>query len=324
MSATTHAPTAETPTTHAPTARAPIGRRAFTRAALAGALAAAGLAAAVPRATALGTSALGVPAGADWLGAVDAQAPLSRLTLPGTHDSCALYGGALAQTQTLTLPDQFAAGVRFLDIRCRAVDGVLAIHHGPVFQQIFFGDVLNHCLPFLTGHPGETLVMRVRQEYSTVSDAEFGALFAGYQGRWPGLFWTEDRIPRLAEVRGRVVLLADNSGLPGLRWGGPRTDIEDDYDIGTIFELNSRKWPEVSAHLDAARTAGDPQRLFLTFTSSSGWGLWPRQAADAITPKLRSYLGALDRPARPVLGTVPLDFVTPDLARSLYALNFGA
>lgn len=120
-----------------------------------------------------------------------------------------------------------------------------------------------------------------------------------------------------------MVLLADNSGLPGLRWGGPRTDIEDDYDIGTIFELNSRKWPEVSAHLDAARAAADPGRLFLTFTSSSGWGLWPRQAADAITPKLRSYLGALDRPARPVLGTVPLDFVTPDLARSLYALNFG-
>lgn len=300
------------------TSHAPISRRTFTRTALLGALTAAGLGAATPRA-----GALAVPAGADWLGAVDGGAPLSRLTLPGTHDSCALYGGPLTQTQTLALPDQFAAGVRFLDIRCRAIDGVLAIHHGPVFQQIFFGDVLNHCLAFLAAHPGETLAMRVKQEYSTVSDSEFGALFAGYQARWPGLFWSEDRIPRLGEVRGRVVLLADNSGLPGLRWGGPRTDIEDDYDIGTIFELNSRKWPEVSAHLDAARAAADPGRLFLTFTSSSGWGLWPRQAADAITPKLRSYLGALDRPARPVLGTVPLDFVTPDLARSLYALNFG-
>ncbi|GAA2830853.1 phosphatidylinositol-specific phospholipase C [Kitasatospora aburaviensis] len=295
-----------------------MSRRTFTRAALLGALATAGASL-----TARPAAAAAVPAGSDWLAAVDPQASLARLTLPGTHDTCSLYGGALTQTQNLSLPDQLAAGVRFLDIRCRAIDGVLAIHHGPVFQKIFFGDVLNQCLAFLATHPGETLVMRVRQEYSTVSDTEFGALFAGYQQRWPGLFWTGGEVPRLGEVRGRVVLLADNSGLPGLRWGGSHTDIEDDFDIGTIFELNSRKWPEVSAHLDAARAATDPQRLFLTFTSSSGWGLWPRQAADAITPKLRGYLDRLDRPARPVLGTVPMDFVTADLVRSLYALNFG-
>ncbi|MGW6915224.1 phosphatidylinositol-specific phospholipase C [Kitasatospora sp. NPDC054939] len=297
-----------------------LDRRTFGRAALLAGLTAAGFATGTARSHA---RARALPAGADWLGALPAQAPLSRLTIPGTHDSCALYGGALAQTQTLGLPAQFAAGVRFLDIRCRVIDGVFAIHHGPVFQKIFFGDVLNQCRDFLAAHPGETLVMRVRQEYSTESDAVFGTLFADYRRRWPGLLWTEDRIPQLGEVRGRVVLLADNSALPGLRWGGPRTDIADDYDIGTIFELHSRKWPGVSAHLDAARAAGDPQRLFITFTSSSGWGLWPRQAADAIAPKLRTYLGALDRAQRPVLGTVPMDFVTAEQVRSLYGLNFG-
>ncbi|WP_037780646.1 phosphatidylinositol-specific phospholipase C [Kitasatospora purpeofusca] len=299
--------------------RTTMSRRAFARRAVLGALAAGGLAVGSP-----GARAADVPGGADWLAAVDPRLPLARLTLPGTHDTCSLYGGPLTQTQTLALPDQLAAGVRFLDIRCRAVDGVLAIHHGPVFQQIFFGDVLNQCQAFLAAHPGEALVMRVKQEYSTVPDTEFGALFADYQRRWPGLFRTEDRIPALGEARGRVVLLADNSGLPGIRWGGGRTDIEDDYDIGTIFDIDSRKWPEVSAHLTAARAATDPQRLFLTFTSSSGWGLWPRQAADAITPRLRGYLGGLDRSTRPVLGTVPMDFVTAELVRSLYALNFGA
>jgi len=295
-----------------------ISRRSLLRAALGTALTGAALGAWAAPATAA------VPGGADWLAAVPAGTPLSRITLPGTHDTCALYGGGLTQTQTLGVPDQLAAGVRFLDIRCRAVDGVFAIHHGPVFQKIFFGDVLNQCQAFLAAHPGETLLMRVHQEYSTVSDAEFGALFAGYQTRWPGLLWTEDRIPTLGEVRGRIVLLADNGGLPGLRWGGGRTDIEDDYDIGTIFELYSRKWPEVSAHLDAARTANDAGRIFLTFTSSSGWGLWPRQAADAIAPKLRDYVGRLDHAARPMLGVVPMDFVTADAARPLYSLNFGS
>ncbi|MGW4893215.1 phosphatidylinositol-specific phospholipase C [Kitasatospora sp. NPDC004240] len=296
-----------------------LSRRAFGRTALVGALAAAGLGTGAPAAVATA-----VPAGPDWLAALDPRTPLARITLPGSHDSCALYGGGLAQTQTLGLPEQFAAGVRFLDIRCRLIDGVFAIHHGVVFQHLFFGDVLNRCQAFLAAHPGETLVMRVKQEYSEAPAADFGAVFADYLRRWPGLLWTEDRVPALGEVRGRVVLLADNPALPGLRWGGPRTDIADDYSIGTIFELNSRKWPGVRSHLEAARTSTDPQRLYLTFTSSSGWGLWPRQAADAITPKLRSYVGGLDRAARPVLGTVPMDFVTADLARTLYALNFGS
>ncbi|WP_354643685.1 phosphatidylinositol-specific phospholipase C [Kitasatospora camelliae] len=297
----------------------PISRRTFTRSLLATALAGTGaLTAATP------TPAVQLPSGADWLSTLPADSRLARLSIPGTHDSCALYGAPLAQTQTLSLPDQFAAGVRFLDIRCRAIDGVFAIHHGSVFQKIFFGDVLNQCQDFLYRHPGETVLMRVKQEYSGVPDADFGAIFAGYRNRWPGLFWTEDRIPQLGEVRGRVVLIADNSALPGIRWGGPRTDIEDDYDIGTIFELYSRKWPEVSAHLDAARAATDPQRLFLTFTSSSGWGLWPRQAADAITPRLTGHLSSLDPATRPVLGTVPMDFVTPDLLRRVWSLNFPA
>ncbi|MER5640208.1 phosphatidylinositol-specific phospholipase C [Kitasatospora sp. NPDC002227] len=295
----------------------PVGRRTLLRSALAAGGAA--LLGSVP----VSARAAAVPGGADWMAALGDGASLARLTVPGTHDTCSLYGGALVQTQTLSVPDQLTAGVRFLDIRCRAYNGVFAIHHSQFFQNIFFGDVLNQCRSFLAAHPGETVLMRVKQEYSSVSDQDFGALFAGYASRWPGLLWTEDRVPALGEVRGRVVVLADNGGVPGLRWGGGRTDIEDDYDIGTIFDFNSRKWPEISAHLDAARAAGDPQRLFLTFTSSSGWGLWPRQAADTAAPRLTGYLAALDHSARPALGTVPMDYVTAASVRPLYALNFG-
>ncbi|AUG80664.1 hypothetical protein CFP65_5990 [Kitasatospora sp. MMS16-BH015] len=302
-------------------AAGPVSRRALLAAGLAAGAAVLG---AAPAARAAGTRpALQLPSGADWMAALPDSAPLARLTVPGTHDTCSLYGGPITQTQTLSVPDQLAAGVRFLDIRCRLVNGVFAIHHSQFFQNIFFGDVLNQCQAFLAQHPGETVLMRVKQEYSTESDQSFGAVFAGYQSRWP-LLWTEPHVPALGEVRGRIVVIADNGGVPGLRWGGGNTDIEDDYDIGTVFEYNSRKWPEVSAHLDAARAATDPQRLYLSFTSSSGWGLWPRQAADTAAPKLAAYLGGLDHAARPVLGTVPMDFVTADSVRPLYALNFGA
>ncbi|MFI9271429.1 phosphatidylinositol-specific phospholipase C [Kitasatospora sp. NPDC052896] len=296
-----------------------LSRRDLGRAALALGVAAAGtgLAARPARAAEL-------PPASDWLGALDAACPLSCLTIPGSHDTCSRHGGPLARTQTLSVPDQLAAGVRFLDIRCRAISGVFAIHHSQVFQQIFFGDVLNACQDFLAEHPGETVLMRVKQEYSTVSDADFAAIFASYRTRWPGLFWAEQRIPRLGEVRGRIVVLADSSGLPGIPWGGALTDIEDDYQIGTVFDLWSRKWPEVSAHLDAARAAQDPRRLFLTFTSSSGAGLWPPQAAEAIGPKVSGYLAALDPTGRPALGTVAMDYVTAASVAPLYALNFAS
>ena len=213
-----------------------VRRRSFARSALVFGAAGLGLTRGVGRARAAD-----LPGAADWMGALADSRYLSQLTIPGTHDTCSRYGGPITQTQTLAVPDQLAAGTRFLDMRCRLINGVFAIHHGPFFQQIFFGDVLNFCQAFLAQHPGETVLMRVKQEYSTASDADFDAVFAGYQANWAGLFWAEDRIPQLGEVRGRVVVLADNSGLPGIPWGGGSTDIEDDYDIGTIFEIASRK-----------------------------------------------------------------------------------
>ncbi|TQF01304.1 hypothetical protein E6W39_02445 [Kitasatospora acidiphila] len=107
-----------------------LSRRTFTRSAVvlgaAGALAGLG---------ALGTArAASLPGGADWLAALPDSAPLARLTIPGTHDTCALYDGPLVQCQNLSVPDQLTAGIRFLDMRCRAINGVFAIHHSQFFQ----------------------------------------------------------------------------------------------------------------------------------------------------------------------------------------------
>ncbi|MFE0024853.1 phosphatidylinositol-specific phospholipase C [Amycolatopsis sp. NPDC059021] len=265
------------------------------------------------------------PGAADWLSGVDSQTFLSRISLPGTHDTGARYGGPLVQCQTLTVTEQLTAGVRFLDVRCRAIDGVFAIHHSQFFQNIFFGDILNECQDFLRAHPRETIVMRVKQEYSTVPDADFGTIFAHYRSRWPGLLWTEARVPRLGEVRGKVVVLADNGGVPGIGWNSGLVDLEDDYDIGTVFDFYNRKWPAVSSHLDAARACApsSPEKVFITFTSSSGWGLWPKQAADLMAPKLSGYLSGLDRARRPLLGIVVMDYVSAGSAAPVFGMNFG-
>ncbi|WP_205660524.1 phosphatidylinositol-specific phospholipase C [Amycolatopsis antarctica] len=296
-----------------------LSRRSFLRATAGAGVLGAGLA------VGAGVSAArpAAPGPADWMGELDSATFLSRLAIPGTHDSGALHGGGLVQCQDVGIAPQLDAGIRFLDVRCRAIDGSFAIHHGAFFQEIMFGDVLNDCQAFLAAHPSETVLMRVKQEYSTVPDDEFGTIFADYARRWPDLLHTESRIPRLGEAAGRVVVLADNGGVPGIGWGSDLLDISDDYDIGTIEDLEKRKWPGVAEHLDAARAypVGDPEKLYLTFTSSSGWALWPRSAHEAIWPKVTGYLDAVDPVAS--LGLVVLDFTDDTKAEQVYRFNFA-
>lgn len=100
----------------------------------------------------------------DWMKWVPDATSLSQLSIPGTHDSLAFYGGDLAQTQTLDLTEQLNAGIRAIDIRCRHIEDVFAIHHGVIFQKTYFGNVLDDATAFLQAHPSETIVMRVKEE----------------------------------------------------------------------------------------------------------------------------------------------------------------
>lgn len=52
---------------------------------------------------------------------------------------------------------------RAVDIRVRATENkYFTVHHGVVYQEANFDDVLGKTRDFLAGHPGETVVMRLR------------------------------------------------------------------------------------------------------------------------------------------------------------------
>src|SRR5690606_14158510 len=67
---------------------------------------------------------------ADWMGALPGDLRLDQLSIPGTHDTCAFYGGPLIACQRMPLKQQLEAGIRFLDIRCKNGDDKLYIYHG--------------------------------------------------------------------------------------------------------------------------------------------------------------------------------------------------
>ncbi|MFF5938769.1 phosphatidylinositol-specific phospholipase C [Streptomyces sp. NPDC012508] len=238
----------------------------------------------------------------DWMAGHGDPTPLQKLTIPGTHDSGARFGGLWSECQNTTLAQQLAAGIRFFDIRCRVTGGSFAIHHGPSYQNMMFGDVLIACRDFLAAHPSETVLMRVKQEYSSDSDATFRAVFDDYLDNrgWRSLFRIGDTLPALGEARGKVVLIADNGGLPGLKWwDGGALAIQDDWNA-----LPNAKYPKIEAHFRKA--VEQPGKLYINFVSTSA-SLPPRWNSDNLNHRVHGFLDGTANTWKG-LGIVAMDY----------------
>lgn len=112
----------------------------------------------------------------EWMKYIPDEVRLNLISMPGSHDTCAsrsaLRLGSSSrllsefwQTQVYNLDEQLESGVRFLDIRCRLINDVFTIHHGPIYLGMLFGDVLEKLEQFLLKSPSETIIMHVQEEY---------------------------------------------------------------------------------------------------------------------------------------------------------------
>ncbi|MFI0776934.1 phosphatidylinositol-specific phospholipase C domain-containing protein [Streptomyces sp. NPDC021212] len=243
------------------------------------------------------------PAATDWLSGIADATPVQRLTLPGTHDSGARYGGPWTECQNTTIADQLNSGIRFLDIRCRAFENAFPIHHGAFYQHLNFDDVLGACRAFLSAHPSETVLMRVKQEYSEESAAEFRRIFDTYldDKGWRSLFRLDATLPTLGQARGRVVLLGDSGDMPGVRYADPQLfDIQDDY-MAEPFG----KYPKIEAQFRKA--VAQPGKLYMNYVSTAAL-LPPRGNADRLNPQVKTLLESASNQGWTGLGIVPMDF----------------
>lgn len=159
---------------------------------------------------------------------------LSEITMPGTHNTMALYGGVYAECQTWSLASQLRAGVRFLDIRVRHVNGNLTIHHGVSYQRAHFGDVLEGVTDFLQEYPTETALMRLKEEFSETGDI-YGAVvdYINRYSHWD-LLWHSRLVPTMSEARGKIIILQNFNG-PDLGMRYDSMDIADDWKVCLHF-----------------------------------------------------------------------------------------
>ena len=107
----------------------------------------------------------------EWMKSYGDDTLVSSLSIPGSHDTLALYGiGDLAgQCQSLGIADQLTMGVRFLDIRLKEDGDSLKAVHGIVDERQAFSTTVSTMVSFLQSHPSETLFVSVKEEAASVN-----------------------------------------------------------------------------------------------------------------------------------------------------------
>lgn len=301
-------------------------------------------AAGLPRADTGATGRLDTAHNPDWMSALPDDLPISALSVPGTHDTMSIHGGkagpAVVTQETFdsgcadpgcasirTLGTQLEAGVRALDIRVRRDEaGELTVQHGGFSQHVDLDRVLEATEQFLSRHPRELVLMRLKAECTNdgkpfqCSDAESrppdSALIDRYlnahRSVWRPAAIGRAAIPRIADVRGQLVVLCadgiDQRGLP--------------LDVQDMWNGPSRedKWAAVATHLGSIAAHGGTV-LSMDYLSASGVpdpSKFPDRYATFENQRALDYLrGRPDISA----GVVMMDFPGPALVGEIIAHN---
>ncbi len=219
-----------------------------------------------------------------WMTALPDTKKISELSIPGTHDSMALYGGDSGQTQSLSLSEQLNAGIRYVDIRCFHVGDACKIYHGATSQYASMNDVFAAMQTFLKANPGEAVLMKLNEEDEPTGARDFflidlaghkntrtfAATVTAYKEMYAGLFYENGVAgnivnPTLAAVRGKVMIFG-TTGFSNSSW--VKTD-GDAYKY-TVIGDHYGKWTARKAELDAAMKGSLDKQYAISLNGAIG------------------------------------------------------
>lgn len=266
-------------------------------------------------------TALAFASQSNWMSHLDNSQPLSGLSIPGTHNTMALYG-RLAKCQRMSLEQQLDAGIRFLDIRCRQYGNSLPIHHGIKYQNTGFDKVLKTIKDFLEKNPNEFVLMRVKKEYKDYSPVgSMSSVVESHLKQYLGVdkVWMSISLPKtIGEARGKLVILRDFNGPNWVSYNS--LQIDDHWKVRTLLRRSiSKKWGYIQTHLDKARQ-DDGETTYLTYASGASAGAYPKHIAKRINPRLENHIKS-----NPVgnsgWGVIAMDFPGSSLIYRIIASN---
>ncbi|KAJ6629573.1 1-phosphatidylinositol phosphodiesterase [Mycena sp. CBHHK59/15] len=300
----------------------------------------------------------------DWMMRVPDATSLASISIPGTHESMAILGGDLTECQenfgisAATLTAQLNAGIRMFDIRLRIESGnTFTVHHGVVYQDANFDDVLNSFAAFLDAHPAEAIVMRVKQECTgelgsctdVSGQSSFIDIFDLYRDNSAAAkarLWAPSvqrgsaaATPTMGDIRSRIVLAVINGPQGGRTeqyglaqfsgWNdGDSAWVQDNYNVPNIGAIATKR-DQVRRFLDLTN-AGDQTAMYVNFCSGSSLFAEPYQVAggalgtQGVNPFLLIYLGQGTDVHAEVhrTGMMMMDFPGGVLINKILSFNF--
>ncbi|CAL4152052.1 unnamed protein product [Meganyctiphanes norvegica] len=270
-----------------------------------------------------------------WMSYIPDYMRLADVNIPGTHNTCAFTGGKYAKCQSLRLPDQLRAGVRFLDIRLRN-QPQLPVYHGIVNQNIEFDQVLEACIDFLKEYPSEVILMRIKEEYHCSDGCEVEWINRVHRKildkiKWfrngKSIVWSHKLADlTIGELRGKITTFGQGNWHRGAINLGTLSDVafvQDDWEL-----CNKKKWERV---LDHARKHLIPydrafphinlaSRMSINFLSANNWdGCTPMENALYVNQMFQNWI---QENYISWLGTVIMDFPGKQLIQDIIDRNF--
>jgi len=277
----------------------------------------------------------------DWMSDIDGSLTLAQFTIPGTHDSTT-QKVVLGRCQNLGVREQLNMGIRFLDIRLVLDGDELQCYHGFIKCFVSFKTVMQYVSDFLKSHPSECVIMSVKNEGDESAEFEQLLVNSWIEGKYSGLFYTDDAIPALDDVRGKVVLMrryntydasltrginarngwADNAAFTIDR-GSYTLHIQDAYSYDTYNPMFGKQkyanFSDFDSKISTADPDNDPNAMFLNFSSGcAGIGIGQLTCATYVNSSLRSAF----KNASGNHGIVIMDYVDSNLVKLVGSTNF--
>lgn len=293
----------------------------------------------------------------DWMRNIPDSCLISEINMPGTHDSCARFIrlSRITQCQNKCIADQLNMGVRFIDLRVKLHKKKLVLVHGITTcyadekkkKPLLLENVISDCRKFLSENPSEALLLSLKRDDGASSEETFDFFYKNHI-KAEAFWYLENRIPTLAEARGKIVLLnrcavdfsdgkkgysdyntgLDLSHLPDqskVDFTGfeiafmhhRSTGGKEKYYLQDMYKLRPRKkWK--NGVLPALETQVERDTLVLNFTSANCIPTGPKGNTKIVHKKLCKY----PLEASKKYGIIILDFPTEALCRKIILTNF--